>query len=109
MTLIISLLTALFLTLVFELLFALIWGIRKDGLLLVFLMNVMTNPAVNLLHYYAVRFFGWPMVWVTAVLELAVVAVEGLCCRGVVRRPWLFSLLINAFSYGMGVIILHCC
>lgn len=109
MNLLISFLTALGLTLVFELVFALIWGVRKEGLLLVILMNVMTNPAVNLLHFFAVSLLGWPPLWVVPLLELAVVIVEGICCRGIIRRPWLFVLLANGFSYTMGVIIQKIC
>ena len=100
-----SLLTALGLTLALELLFALVWGVRRDGLLLVVLMNVMTNPAVNVLHYIAVYLLGWPAFGVVPVLELTAVAAEGLCCRGMIRRPWLFALLINAWSYSIGVLI----
>lgn len=102
-----SLLTALALTLIFELLFALVWGVRKDGLMLVVLMNVLTNPAVNVLHYLAVYLLGWPALWVVLVLELAAVTAEGLCCKDVIRRPWLFAVLINAFSYSMGELIQH--
>ena len=98
---------ALLLTLTFELLFALVWGVRKDRLLLVVLMNIMTNPAVNLLHYLAVYLLGWPAFWVIPVLELAAVITEGFCCKGVIRRPWLFAVLINAFSYSMGALIQH--
>ena len=39
------------------------------------------------------------------VLEAAVVTAEGLCCRGVIRRPWLFALLVNLFSYSVGALI----
>ena len=98
---------ALLLTLTFELLFALVWGVRKDGLLLVVLMNIMTNPAVNLLHYLAVYLLGWPALWVIPVLELAAVIADGFCCKKMVRRPWLFAVLINAFSYSMGALIQH--
>ena len=98
---------ALLLTLTFELLFALVWGVRKNRLLLVVLMNIMTNPAVNLLHYLAVYLLGWPAFWVIPVLELAAVIAEGFCCKGVIRRPWLFVVLINAFSYSMGALIQH--
>ena len=80
MTLLSSFLTALFLTLAFELLFAWVWGVRKHGLLLVILMNILTNPAVNLLHYFAVYLLGWPAFWVILTLEAAVVITEGFCC-----------------------------
>ena len=105
MNLFASVLTALALTLALELLFALAWGVRKDGLLLVILMNVMTNPAVNVLHYIAVWLLGLPAAAVVPVLELVAFAAEGVCCRSVIRKPWLFAFLINAFSYGIGVLI----
>ena len=76
MSILTSLLIALGLTLVLELLFALVWGVRRDGLLLVVLMNVMTNPAVNVLHYIAVYLLGWPAFGVVPVLELTAVAAE---------------------------------
>ena len=109
MTLLLSVLTALSLTLLFELFFALIWGIRREGLLLVILMNVMTNPAVNLLYFFAVSLLGWRSLWVVPPLELAVVIVEGICCRGVIRRPWLFVVLANGVSYTLGVILQKIC
>lgn len=105
MSILTTLLIALVLTLVLELLFALVWGVRRDGLTLVVLMNIMTNPAANLLHHIAVCLLGWPTAWVVLVLELSVVVVEGFCCKGVIRRPWLFALLINVWSYSMGVLI----
>ena len=105
MSLLTSLLTALSLTLALELLFALVWGVRQEGLLLVILMNIMTNPAVNVLHYATVYLFGWSALWVVPVLELAAVVTEGFCCKDIIKRPWLFAVLVNGFSYGMGVLI----
>ena len=93
------------LTLVLELVFALAWGVRKEGLLGVALMNLMTNPAANVLYYFGVQLLGWPPLWLTLALEAAVVAVEGICCRGIIRRPWLFALLVNLFSYSVGALI----
>ena len=105
MTLIPSMLLALFLTLILELLFALLWGIRNDGLLMVFLMNLLTNPAVNLLHEMAGILLGWQGFWLVLVLEAAAILAEGLCCRGLVRHPWLFAILVNLFSYGIGELL----
>lgn len=90
------------LTLVLEGAVALIWGFRRRNLLLFVLVNVLTNPVVVLLH---ALFPGWG---VTAALELGAVAVEGLCFARLgdgVRRPWLFSLTANAFSFftGLGI------
>ena len=105
MSLLTAILTALALTLALELVFALAWGVRKEGLLVVALMNDMTNPAANVLFYWGGKLLGWPAAWVALVLEAAVVTAEGLCCRGVIRRPWLFALLVNLFSYSVGALI----
>ena len=96
-----SLIGSLVLTLVLETLFALVWGVRKKGLLIVALMNVLTNPAVVTLHFLCVNWLGWTVLPVV-VLELAAMVVEGFCCKGVIKRPWLFAVLVNLFSFGIG-------
>ena len=98
MTLLASVLTALVLTLLLELLFALIWGVRRDGLLLVVLMNIMTNPAVVTTHFL---FPAFPVL----ILEAAVVGAEGLCARGCIRQPWLYALLSNTLSFSVGLLL----
>ena len=100
-----SLAVSLGLTLVLELAFALVWCVRGRGLVLVALMNLLTNPTVVTLHWVAVRLLGLPPVPVTAILELAAVAAEGFCCRGVIRRPWVFAFLINLFSFSAGALL----
>ena len=82
---------SLALTLVFEVGFALLWGLRgRRELGLVALVNVLTNlPA-------------------TLVLETAAVVVEWRCYRAFsrqIRRPLLFALLANGLSYGAGCVI----
>lgn len=95
-----SLAWSLGLTLLLEGAVALLWGLRGRGLLLCALVNIMTNPAVVLLH----RLFpGWA---VTAALELAAFAAEGVCyARFGVRKPWGLSLAANGFSFGFGIIL----
>lgn len=106
MTLLVSLGGSLALTLLLELGFAyLVWGVREKGLTLVALMNVLTNPAVVSLHFFCTRQLGWTGFLPVLVLEAAAIAVEGLCARGMIRRPWLFALLVNLFSYGMGELL----
>ena len=100
-----SLLISLLLTLVLELLFALIWGVRKRGLVLVILMNILTNPAVVLLHFFCIAFLGWTGFLPILVLELAAIVIEGFCCRGMIRKPWLFAVCVNVFSYAIGELI----
>lgn len=90
------------LTLAFEGVMAFAWGLRRWDLLLFVLVNVLTNPVAVLLH---ALFPGWA---VMVALELGVVAVEGLSYDRLgyaVRRPWLFSLCANAFSFCMGLVV----
>jgi len=102
MTLLASMVTALLLTLLLEIPFAYLWGVRKNGLILVILMNLLTNPVANLLWALAWQ-IGWATNWFILGLELGVVTVEGFCCRGIIKHPWPFALLINLFSYALGV------
>ena len=100
---------SLILTLLFEEGFALAWGLRgKRELGLVALVNCLTNPPVVLLYYTAAGLWRWNAVPVTVVLEAAAVIVEWRCYRMYseqVKRPFLFALLINLFSYGVGCVI----
>lgn len=100
---------SLALTLLFEEGFALAWGLRgRRELGLVALMNCLTNPPVVLLYYTVAGLWHWRPVPVTLVLEAAAVLVEWRCCRAYsrqIKRPFLFALLINLFSYGAGCVI----
>lgn len=100
---------SLALTLVLEVFFALIWGLRgRRELGTVALVNVLTNPPVVFLHHTAVGLLGWNAAVVTAVLETAAVLVEWRyyrLCSQQLRRPFLFALLANALSYGTGCVI----
>lgn len=104
-----TLAVSLALTLALEEAFALVWGLRgRRELGTVALVNVLTNPPVVLLYHTAVGLLGWNALAVTAALETAAVLVEWryyrLCSRQL-RRPFLFALLANAFSYGAGQLI----
>ena len=100
---------SLALTLVLEEAFALVWGLRgRRELGTVALVNVLTNPPVVLLYHTAVGLLGWNAAVVTLVLETAAVLVEWRyyrLCSEQLRRPLLFALLANAFSYGAGQLI----
>ena len=104
-----ALAVSLLLTLVFEEGFALAWGLRgKRELGLVALVNCLTNPAVVLLHSTAVTLWQWNDIPVTLVLEAAAVIVEWRCyraCSEQVKKPFVFALLANLFSYGAGCMI----
>lgn len=101
-----SLAVSFLLTLLLEELFALAWGVRKKKeLLLVGAVNLMTNPAVVLLHMlFADRLGAYRLVFVAA-LELCAIAAEAYCYKSfsAVRRPVLFAVSANAFSYFSGV------
>ena len=92
-----ALLVSLLLTLLLECAFAFVAGARTPRrLLLVALVNVLTNPPVVLLC----TLFPSPL--------LAAVLTEGLIYRSRadwLRRPFLFSLAVNAFSYLTGLLL----
>lgn len=100
---------SLLLTLAFEEGFALAWGLRgRRELGLVALVNVLTNPPVVLLYHTATGLWCWNAVLVTILLEASAVLVEWRCYRAFsdqVKRPFLFALLVNLFSYGVGCAI----
>lgn len=100
---------SLLLTLLFEELFALVWGLRGwRELAVVALVNLLTNPAVVLLYHLSTGLWGLNAVWVTLVLECAAVLVEWRCyrsCSEQLKRPFLFALFANVISYSLGCII----
>ncbi len=100
---------SLLLTLLLEEGFALVWGLRGwRELTVVALVNLLTNPAVVLLHHTAAGLWGWNAAAVTAALELTAVLVEWRCYRACSRQltqPLRFAVLANALSYGAGCII----
>lgn len=93
------------LTLFLELLLALLWGIRKRDLLLVVLVNLLTNPLVVFTHGLLLP-HGFLLH--TVLPELCAVATEAaIYCRKKNRipQPVLFGVLANGFSYGAGVLL----
>lgn len=108
-----NLLISLGLTLVLELAFAFLWGIRKkDSLWLLILINIATNPPAVLLHFLLVRQLLLSSVFSVLLIESVVVLSEWLLLKHntkAISRPFLFSLLANLFSYCTGLAILHFC
>jgi len=104
-----TLLISLGLTLVLELAFALIFKVhRAYDLILVIVVNVITNPAVVLMNYLLLRHTVIPQLLIVLVLETAAVLIEGFYYKRYaekISRPFLFSLGANAFSYIIGFIL----
>jgi len=107
--LLVALAISLSLTLVFEAGFFLITGKRKKkDLLLVIMVNVLTNPVVVLLYWLAHFYTNWNMILVLIPLELFAVLTEGFYYNKYglnFKRPFLFSLAANAFSFTAGMLI----
>ena len=104
-----ALVVSLVLTILFETGFFLLVGKRdKKDLLLVVLVNVLTNPVVVLSYWLAFLYTDWNLTAVKVPLELFAVLTEGYCYKKYGRdfgRPYLFSVAANAFSYGAGVLL----
>ena len=105
---VLSLGVSLCLTLVFEEAFALLWGLRGRDLLLCLLVNLLTNPPVVFLTLCWRHFAPYPGWLPVPFLEAAAVVIEGAIYRRdgeKVRRPFLFSLCANAFSFALGLLV----
>jgi hypothetical protein len=104
-----SLALSLALTLAIELPLAFLLGVRKGlDLLCVFLVNVVTNPALVLI-LNLVSMKGIPPWYLIAVLELGAVAIESLfyhkCLSRCPLHPLLLSLILNGISYLGGYLL----
>lgn len=105
MSIFVSIVLALTVTLALEMVFALAWGLRRQQLWMVVLMNILTNPAANAFYSFMTVYLGWPRFWPALILELAVITAEGLCCRDFMEKPWSFVILVNTFSYTAGLLL----
>ena len=99
-----SLAGSLLLTLLIEVSFALIWGVRRQ-LWMIVLMNIITNPTVVTLHFLIANYTAWNLPVCIFLLETAAVAVEARLCRVLLPHPWLFALCINLVSFGIGCLL----
>lgn len=106
--LLLSLSISLAMTLALELLFSITLGKRRKDLILVCLVNVITNPVVVLVYYLAGHFTPWNPVLLKAVLEIMAVFTEACLYKTYgknFKHPLLFSLSANVFSFGVGELI----
>ena len=95
-------------TIILEAVFFLLSGKRnKKDLLLLVLVNVLTNPAVVLLYRLCRDYTNWNTFVIQIPLEVFAVLTEGYCLKKYgleFKRPYLFSISVNAFSYGAGIL-----
>ena len=107
--LIVALALSLIMTLVLEIGFFFVTGKRnKKDFLLVVLVNVLTNPIVVLLYWLAYLYTNWNMTIVIIPLEISAVLTEGFFYMKYaqsIKRPFIFSITANAFSYFLGILI----
>lgn len=107
----VSLGASLGLTLLLELSLLALLGYRsKRALIIAALANLLTNPPVVLCYILLTERGIVSRPLAVAVLEAAAVTVEWLCYKyrlPQVRRPFLLSLGLNAFSYFTGLILQH--
>lgn len=96
---------SLLLTWILEMLYALGWGVRGKDLLLILIMNTLTNPLVVLWNSQTVQ-TGY--VISTLLPELAAIAVEALILKKFSKNityPALLAVCINPFSYIIGLML----
>lgn len=99
----VRLLVSLILTLLIEMPVSRLFKARGKELLLVLLVNILTNPAAVLLS--ALMGDG---LQIQIFLEILVVLAEGYCYKkygSYIKRPFLCAVCCNAVSYGFGVIL----
>jgi len=92
------------LTLIFELGYAWLWGVKGRDLILILLMNVLTNPLV-VLWYHVHQ--DQNLLIHTVFPELIAIIVEIFILKRFakdVRRPIQLGICINVFSYFLGMI-----
>lgn len=100
---------SLILTLVLETGFFLLSGKRgKKDLLLTVMVNILTNPAVVLLYWFAALYTDLNHAIIKIPLEVFAVLTEGYYYKKYgqeFKHPYLFSISANAFSFIIGVVI----
>ncbi|MCL1873619.1 MAG: hypothetical protein FWF85_05835 [Clostridiales bacterium] len=104
-----ALAVSLIMTLLLEIGFFLLIGKRqKKDLLLLVLVNILTNPPVVLLYWLAVLYTDLNASLIKIPLELFAIFTEGYLYNKYgqnFKRPYLFSAAANLFSYGIGALL----
>lgn len=107
--LIYTFLKCLICTIIIECIFAFILKVRnKKDYLNIILVNVLTNPLLNAILIYINIFISLKARRIAVYpLEILVVIIEGFIYKKCTtfKKPYLMSLLLNGFSYTLGLII----
>jgi len=107
--LLISLAVSLPLTIVLEAGFFLLIGKRdKKDLLLLLLVNVITNPIVVLFYWLTVFYTNFNARFILIPLEIFAILTEGYYYKkhgNSFNRPYFFSFSANMISFGVGEMI----
>ncbi len=104
---------SLFLTEASELVFGIAVGLKRQDLYLIFLVNIITNPPAVFFFYFMMYYLSPELFFVRhdvvlILTEAAVVLTEAWFFDRYavsVRRPLVFSFIINLFSVLSGVVI----
>ncbi len=103
---------SLFLTLLIEMSLSLLFGVRRKGILIVVLVNMLTNPvAVCLCLLIRIAMPAQYYLPIQIIIEILVVIVEGHIYhsfqgdQSVGHHPWLMALILNIISYNIGLLI----
>ena len=97
-------------TIIIELSFALILGIRKGkDILNVVLVNIMTNPFLVIFSFMIKARYGNQLYLITLfILEILAVLLEGFIYERYLEfkriRPYLLSLILNSLSFMIGLL-----
>ena len=103
-------LTSLIITIIIEVMLALIIGYRKKDLVNVLLVNILTNPLLNSVivainYYYGLKYRNIALY----ILEILVVITEGLIYQKYLERRkingYVLSLILNLASFLLGMVI----
>lgn len=104
--LLLSMAISLLLTVIIELTAGIILGVRDRQLVIILAVNLLTNPAVNVIYQALCYYTDIHSVIITASLEFMAVIVEWLIYKhNGFERPFRRSLLINAISFFTGCLL----
>ena len=101
---------SLLLTVFLEIIFSVIFGLRKKDLLNVLLVNILTNPLINCIHPLVLFEYGKKaQIICLIILEILVLFFEGLIYKKTLKynklNGLLLSLILNFISFTLGAVL----